>query len=248
MLGSGTNNAMAVNHPQTTVILAMTADGKISDQWRSPARFGSRADKAHLEHQIAQMDAVLFGAETLRAYGSSLVISNSDYLEERRCQGKPPQPIQIVCSQKSDFDARWRFFQQPFPRWLLTPQAETQTRWQKQSQFFERILLAPVNSKNHGIDWSQTLAQLKQSGIKKLGILGGSQLITSLFTEELLDFLWLTVCPFWVGGATAPTPLGGVGLSLEQAQCLDLLAVKQVENEVFLHYQFRAQTLSLMGK
>ena len=31
------------------VILAMTADGKIADRKRSPARFGSAADKAHLD-------------------------------------------------------------------------------------------------------------------------------------------------------------------------------------------------------
>ena len=53
--------------PHTTVVLAMSADGKIADVKRSPARFGSAADKAHLEKQVAQVDAVLFGAGTLRA-------------------------------------------------------------------------------------------------------------------------------------------------------------------------------------
>lgn len=37
----------------------------------SPARFGSSADKAHMEEQIALADAVLFGAGTIRAYSTT---------------------------------------------------------------------------------------------------------------------------------------------------------------------------------
>lgn len=75
---------MLQKRPQTTVILAMTADGKIADFQRNPSRFGSQADKAHLEEQISLMDGVLFGAETLRAYGTTLSITNSLLLETRR--------------------------------------------------------------------------------------------------------------------------------------------------------------------
>jgi hypothetical protein len=52
----------------------MSADGKIADYRRSPARFGSNRDRHHLEQLISQMDAVLLGGNTLRAYGSSLLI------------------------------------------------------------------------------------------------------------------------------------------------------------------------------
>jgi riboflavin biosynthesis pyrimidine reductase len=44
---------MVQHRPHTTVILAMSADGKIADVRRSPARFGSKTDIAHLEEQIA---------------------------------------------------------------------------------------------------------------------------------------------------------------------------------------------------
>ena len=70
--------------PKTTVILAMTADGKIADRTKTAARFGSNADKAHLESQIALADGVIFGAGTLKAYGSSLPITNPNLLEQRQ--------------------------------------------------------------------------------------------------------------------------------------------------------------------
>jgi 5-amino-6-(5-phosphoribosylamino)uracil reductase len=51
---------MVQHRPYTTVILAMSADGKIADVRRSrsgcfaasPARFGSKTDIVHLEEQI----------------------------------------------------------------------------------------------------------------------------------------------------------------------------------------------------
>lgn len=70
----------------------MSMDGKIADVKRSPARFSSRADKAHLEKQIAAADAVLFGASTLRAYGTTLSISNPQLLQkEKSAHYRPSQ-------------------------------------------------------------------------------------------------------------------------------------------------------------
>ncbi|MDR9405249.1 MAG: dihydrofolate reductase family protein, partial [Halothece sp. Uz-M2-17] len=58
-----------MNRPHTTVVLAMSADGKIADTARSAAEFSSHIDRAHLERQVAKADAILFGAGTLRAHG-----------------------------------------------------------------------------------------------------------------------------------------------------------------------------------
>jgi riboflavin biosynthesis pyrimidine reductase len=108
---------------QTIVVLGMSADGKIADGARSPARFGSTADKQHLERQVAAADAVLFGAGTLRSYGTTLSVSSSVLREQRQQAGKPLQPVQVVCSPSGRLDPQWRFFQQAVPRWLLTTTA-----------------------------------------------------------------------------------------------------------------------------
>ena len=64
------------NRPHTKAILAMTADGKIADHLKSPARFGSDNDKLHLQQQVALADGVMFGANTLRAYGTTMSVFN----------------------------------------------------------------------------------------------------------------------------------------------------------------------------
>nr|WP_041620104.1 RibD family protein [Stanieria cyanosphaera] len=220
--------------PETTVILAMSADGKISDYQRSPARFGSPQDKVHLEEQVALVDAVLFGAGTLRAYGTTLPVTNPQLLQQRQQQHLRDQPIQIVVSASGNFSSQLRFFSQPIPRWLITT-AEAAKLWQQRQQF-EQILVTDLIQLN---PWQTIFKQLKKLGINRLAILGGGELVASLLKENLIDQLWLTVCPVIFGGKDAPTPVEGKGFLAAQATNLELISVKQIEQEVFLHYRVK---------
>jgi 5-amino-6-(5-phosphoribosylamino)uracil reductase len=245
-----------IDRPYATVILAISADGKIADVVRSPARFGSANDKAHLEQQVAANDAVLFGNGTLQAYGTTMRVISPDLLKQRELAGKPPQPVQIVCSRSRQFDPNLRFFQQPVPRWLLTGNhadfSNGQDARSTQNQLdggigilpviedgaigkFDRTLIA--NTIEGEIDWIDAFQQLETLGIKRLAILGGGKLVASVLAVGLVDELWLTVCPLILGGADAPTPVEGKGFLADFAPKLELLAVKQVGQEVFLHYK-----------
>jgi len=217
--------------PHTTVILAISADGKIADQVRSPARFGSANDKAHLEQQVAANDAVLFGNGTLQAYGTTMRVISPELLKQRELAGKPPQPVQIVCSRSPEFDPNLRFFQQPVPRWLLTGQDADTVNDCK----FDRTIYAKTTDGE--IDWMDAFQQLASFGIKRLAILGGGKLVASVLAAGLIDELWLTVCPLILGGVDAPTAVEGKGFLADLAPKLELLAVKQVDQEVFLHYK-----------
>lgn len=212
-----------------TVILAMTADGKIANVNREAARFGSINDKKHLEKQISLADGVLFGANTLRSYGTTLLISDPQLLEQRKEQGKPPQPIHIVCSISGRINPDLRFFKQPVKRWLLTTVTGAK-KWLKRNEF-DRVL-AVIQDK---IDWNYALNELENKGIQNLAVLGGGELIASLMAADLIDELWLTICPIIFGGVTAPTPVGGDGLLLHKQ--LELISVTQLAQEVFLHYR-----------
>lgn len=222
------------NRPYTTVVLAMSADGKISDVQRSPARFSAAADKVHLEQQIADSDGVLFGAGTLRAYGTTLRVSHSNLLHQRSQQKLPPQPIQIVASRTANIDPQLRFFRQPVPRWLLTTAAGAK-QWTGCPEFTQLLVYEMPDSL--GIDWVAALQQMASLGLSRLAVLGGGQLVASLVAADLIDELWLTVCPLILGGATAPTPVEGEGFCPALAPRLELLSVQAIEQEVFLHYR-----------
>jgi 5-amino-6-(5-phosphoribosylamino)uracil reductase len=222
-----------MNRPHTTTILAITADGKIADYTRSAARFGSATDKAHLESQISLVDGVIFGAGTLRAYGTSLPISNTKLRQSRQDRGSI-QPIHLVVSASGEIDSGLKFFQQPIPRWLLTTKDNSQL-WQN-NNLFDRIIDGKTNSQS-SFEWNQILPQLFNLGMQKLAILGGGELVASLLAVKAIDEIWLTVCPVIFGGVTAPTPVGGKGWLQSEGIKLDLLEVKQIDREVFLHYR-----------
>lgn len=234
MPASFSDHLSAANRPMTTVVLAMSADGKIADVGRSPARFGSAADKRHLEEQVAQADAVLFGAETLRAYGTTLPVTAADLQSQRQHQGKPPQPIQIVCSATGNLSRNLRFFQQPVPRWLLTT-ASGAKGWPPPAPF-DRIL---VTDSELSVNWPAAFQQFRQLGIERLAILGGGELVAAILAIGGIDELYLTLCPVLLGGKTAPTPVGGSGFVEAIAPQLELLSVRAIGQEVFLHYRVR---------
>lgn len=230
-----------LKRPHTTIVLAISADGKIADAQRSPPRFGSPTDKAHLEAQVAQADGVLFGAATLRAGGTAMKVVNPDLIQRRLDQGKPPQPVQIVCSRSAKIDPQLRFFRQVVPRWLLTTAAGA-ISWQERPEFEQVLVISQENSANpaeNQDDWIPIFEQLAELGLQRLAILGGGELIASLLAVDLVDELWLTICPLLLGGANAPTPVDGVGFGAEFASRLELLSAQPIEQEVFLHYRLK---------
>ena len=250
-------NLDIIKRPKTTVILAMTADGKIADRMKTPARFGSHADKAHLEAQIALVDGVIFGAGTLRAYGSSLPITSPHLLQQRQEEikrGQKPfkslQPVHIVVSASGNLNPQDRFFQQSLPRWLLTSEnagrrtgypitlkCQHLQRADGETSVFERVIIGKLLQESNSFDWREILPQFKQLGIEKLAVLGGGELVASLLCLDLIDELWLTVCPIIFGGRNAPTPVEGFGFLQSQGKKLQLLEVKQIDQEIFLRYK-----------
>lgn len=227
---------MPTTRVRVTVVLAMSADGKIADRDRTAARFSSAQDLAHLERVVAQHDAVLFGAGTLRAYGTCLPVRHSDLLAQRQTRQQPAQPIQIVCSHSGNLDPQLRFFRQAVPRWLLTTPSGAR-RWSTVSGAregdFERVLPdleTPMN-------WRLFLQQLEQRGLHRLALLGGGTLVAGFAEQDLIDEVYLTVCPLLLGGKSAPTPFDGSGLPIAQALRLQLVGVDHQQNEVFLHYR-----------
>jgi 5-amino-6-(5-phosphoribosylamino)uracil reductase len=222
--------------PQVTVVLAMSADGKLA-AGQTAARFGSAADQAHLEAQVALADGVLFGAGTLRAYGTTMTVRSHALQAERRQRHQPPQPVQVVCSASGALEPTARFFQQPTPRWLLTTPAGAE-HWRQVNlpDAFERVIEAPK------FDWATILQDWGQTqGWQRLAILGGGRLVTGLLAAGVVDDLWLTVCPLLLGGEASPTLVQGVGWASDQlAPRLKLLSAQPQGDEVFLHYQVAA--------
>jgi len=214
--------------PHLTAVFAMSADGKIADVHRQPARFGSPADRAHLERQVAHSDGVMVGARTLLAHGSAALVRDAELLKMRSEQGKSPQTLHIICTRSGEMNREIPFFQQPVERWLVTTNAGA-TRWQE-GQEFTRIWA--------DVTWQELLAEFYALGLRRIGVLGGGGLMAELLSAQVIDDLWLTLCPLIWGGATAPTPVDGTGFSTPIP--LTLLSWEPLGQELLCHYQVLA--------
>jgi 5-amino-6-(5-phosphoribosylamino)uracil reductase len=219
---------------KTTLVLAMTADGKIADVTKSPPTFSSERDYAHLEEQIAAADAILVGSGTLNDGGNVVLVKKPELIQARLDRGQPAQPPQIISSRSGKIDSQLPFFSQPIERWLLTTKVGA-IDWHDRASFSRVIVCETPDGKD--IDWQATSSNLSKLGIKNLCFLGGSELASSLFKANFIDELWLTVCPFIYGGSAAPSPVSGAGFTPDSAPKLTLLSVDRVEQEIFLHYQ-----------
>ena len=218
---------------KTTLVLAMTADGKISDVTRSAPTFGSKRDYAHLEQQIMLSDVVLVGSGTLND-GGSAIETNPALIQARLDRGVSAQPPQIICSRSGKLDPTLPFFSQSIERWLLTTTSGA-VNWLA-GDSFDRVLICET-ADGQDLDWTAAKIQLAELAVENICFLGGAALAASLFAADFIDELWLTICPVIYGGSTAPGPVAGAGFTPALAPRLKLLSVEQVENELFLHYQ-----------
>jgi 5-amino-6-(5-phosphoribosylamino)uracil reductase len=216
---------------QSILVLATSADGKITNAQRDPAKFGSREDFRRLELQVAAADGVLIGAGTLRAHGTTMRVLEEGLMADRQARGLSPQPIQIVCSRSGNLPKDLRFFQQPVTRWLLTTTVGAEA-W-REGKEFQRIL---VHS-GKDIDWLLAWQQLAALGIDRLCVLGGAEIATALWQLDLIDELRLTICPLIIGGAAAPTLCDGAGLALGKS--LELVECEAIGGELFIRYSPR---------
>ncbi|MFQ3583452.1 MAG: dihydrofolate reductase family protein [Cyanobacteriota bacterium] len=215
--------------PHLVAIFAQSLDGKIAaDRLQRPS-FASPEDYQHLETQAAQQQALIMGAATLRAYGTSLRIRDPELLRQRTAQGLPPQPLTIICSASGQIPPDLPFFRQPLTRWLWTTPAGAQV-WSPGSSF-EEVWVAP--------DWDlpARLLRLKSLGLEQVGVLGGGRLLGAFLQAQALDELWVTLAPVLLSGYPDP-PASIEGWQLQGSPPrLRLLECHPGSVELFLRYR-----------
>ncbi|MUG91022.1 riboflavin deaminase [Scytonema sp. UIC 10036] len=219
---------------QTTVVLAMTADGKISAVDPRAPRDPDPVDRAHLEYQVSLADLVLVGAGTIRAEGTTFTISNPELLAARNVRGQSPQPITCVVSGSLDLPPDLPFFTQDVERWIFTTRAamDRKTEATTLHKLADVIALGDTD-----LDWDRAYALIAERGIRKVVALGGGSLTAALIQAGRIDDWWLTIWPVIYGGQDAPSPVEGEGFVPCAAPHLELIETRQVGNDLFLHYR-----------
>ncbi len=215
--------------PWVRLVIAISLDGRLAFPDGGKKHLGKEGDRRVLEQALTWCDATLMGSGTLRTNTNTCLIRNTKLIHRRIQDGRSSQPICLIVSTEGSFSRKLPFFEQPIERWLLCTKEETKKSLEE--GFDHRLLM-----KN---DWSATLSELQQKGLSKIVLLGGRKLISSLFLEDQVDELQLTLTPRIIGGQYTWTSISidNLQLKLSKSNAWELIKIEDLNNsEILLKY------------
>lgn len=232
MLGAMSN--MPPARPHVRLVMAMTADGKIAPVQRTAPHFGE-ADAERFERVCAESDALVTGAGSLRAQGATRTIVRPHLVAWRADRQLPPNPLTCVVSRTGLLDLAMPFFtRQSVPRLIAT----TDRRAAELAGHYGE-LAEVVGCGEPWVSPRRVLAELAARGARRVALLGGGELNAEWFGAGLVDAIELTLAPLLFGGASAPTPIDGLGLPT--ALRLSLTAHEVVDDCLFVTYRVQSE-------
>ena len=211
---------------------AVSVDGKLSTRRREQVAISGPDDFARVDRLRASCDAVMVGVGTVLADDPLLTVGDPDRLDERADRGDPPQPARVVADSRLRTPTNAAVLDQAGATYLLASEAAEQDR----VEAIEATGASVVVAGEGRVDLPVALAELEASGVGRLLVEGGGELLFSMFEATLVDELSLYVGSFVVGGQDAPTLVDGEGF-VEDFPALELESVERVDDGVLLSYR-----------
>ena len=219
-----------MGRPFTFANLAMTLDGKIAAYDRADLSLGSRADRLEMDRLRARADIVIWGGETLRTARHPARVHADALVKARLERGAPAQPANGLVTRRGVFppDLPW-FASGETERFIFTGAAGAQRFGEAQGGGANIVLLDGTAAIA-----PQVLDYLGACGMENVLFEGGGVLIWEFVRH--IDAFYVTLTPWLAGGAEAPTLMDGPGFASGEFLGLVLRDVRQVGDELFLHY------------
>jgi 2,5-diamino-6-(ribosylamino)-4(3H)-pyrimidinone 5'-phosphate reductase len=224
-----------MNRPFVFINVAMTADGKIDTFERRGAVISSQRDKERVDQLRADADAILVGGRTLLDEDPKLTVKSEVLREERAARGLSPNPIKVGVVTEANIQADSNFLNAgPANIVIFTTH---RTSKEHLAQLKARRVDVYVDNADK-VDLQGALAILKELGVERLMVEGGSTLNFELLRLGLVDEVTACVAPMIFGGEFAPTLAAGSGLKRSEAIPLKLVETETWEDGgVLLRYQ-----------
>jgi 5-amino-6-(5-phosphoribosylamino)uracil reductase len=222
-----------VTRPHCVLNVAISLDGKIGTYRREKFQFPSRNDRKVMDRIRAAADAILIGGASLRVDDPPLRVRSPSLIRDRVRRGQPEQPIGIVASKSLDLPVNSRFFREDPGRRIVVTVSGSPARRRSRIEPVAEIWIAG----NKDLSVPRLLSRLRRRGVRRLLLETGGSLSHLFLARDLIDEVYVTVCPLVIGGAGAPTPFDGPGLLARQARRARLLSARRIGQELFLHYR-----------
>ena len=203
--------------------MAISLDGMIgmhaleSDSERRAYDFTNMDDREFVRGQLEQSDAVITGANSLRASGSTWVVAND----------RGENPAWIVFTTRG-LDERLEFWKQKSVRRIVVSPFPVQSE-----------LCAASDVEN----WTFTeknlpelVDRLSAEGLRRILLFGGGAINKMFYENNLVDFAKITLCPLIIAGVKSPH---FVDMGLTKPTHLQAISSVLKGDLVFLSYKVK---------
>lgn len=218
---------ITTNTPYVIMKYATTIDGKISSYTGKSKWISCEQSRVHTHQVRKRVSAIMVGIGTVLADNPML----NCRVEE------PSNPIRIVCDSnlRIPLDCNLVTTAKDIPTYVATVSNDVE-----KISTLEALGVKVVNTqpKDDRVDLSQLMQILGSLKIDSVLIEGGSELNFSALKSGIVDCIQVYLAPMILGGATAKTPVGGLGFeSPDVAKKFKLVKNETIGNDLFLEYR-----------
>lgn len=210
---------------------AMTLDGKLATHAGHSQWISNTASRALVHELRGRMDAILVGIETVLA-------------DDPLLTARPPGPrtaTRIVLDSRGRLPLESQLVRtaETAPVWCVTTSAAPLAAAAALRERGVTVLTLPATAADR-IDLRALLEECGRRAFTHVLVEGGAATLGGLHDAGLIDEWHVFIAPKIVGGAAAPTPVGGTGLAqVPAAPSLDDVAVRTMDGDVYVHGRTR---------
>lgn len=211
--------------PYTAINMVASVDGETAVYGRASG-IGSRADREAMRALRSKVDAVMVGAGTLRAEKLNLGLDDP----------MATQPLAVVAGGSGELPLEDNLITRDQAVLVVLPEGPRHT---EPDVGRAEVLISPPTdagvSGPGGLNLRWLLGHLKGArGVERLLVEGGPSLNRALFSQKLVQELFLTVSPILLASG-GPAILSRNTNPLQTP--LDLLSVHAADHDLFLRYR-----------
>jgi len=212
--------AVERQRPHVTVKWAMTLDGKIAAFDRRSQWITGEAARQEGHRLRSQSDAIVTGIGTVLADDPGLTV--------RLAPPWPREPYRVVVDSRARLPLDAKLLQTGSRSRVLVAVGEAAAPQRRAALESAGVTVLACKSREGRVDVADLGARLLALDVTAVLLEAGSELTAAFVQAGLVDRVAAFVAPTLLGGADAPTPIGGAGLALPNALRLTNMTVHPV--------------------
>ena len=218
--------AIGQQRPHVTAKWAMTLDGKIAAHDRRARWITGEAARREAHRMRSESDAVVTGIGTVLADDPALTV--------RLEQPWPREPYRVVVDSRARLPLDAALLRTGTAARVLVAVGEDAPAARVAALASGGASVLQCKSRDGRVDVADVCARLFALDVIAVLLEAGGELTGAFVQAGLVDRVAVFVAPKLVGGITAPTPMGGPGLSLGDAVRLDGLTARPLGDDWLL--------------